>query len=157
VWDIFASHDRLSEKEWSGDVFVFDFSTGSLMEVILGIPFQRLSGDTVRSGKLSYSPHAKVTPLQTHPIPTKIDAVPHMVPAVPEPKIIPAEPSKPRSLLDVNGRVFTLLADLSGLDLDNINNDTELPDIGIDSLMGMKLARDIGKVFQLFPGYRRTE
>jgi acyl carrier protein len=48
--------------------------------------------------------------------------------------------------VDISGRVYPLIADLSGLDLTEIKNDTDLPNIGIDSLMSTEMARDIEKV-----------
>ena len=61
-------------------------------------------------------------------------------PAAPKPK----KQARP----DLKSTVKTLLANVSGLEPDEIKDDTELADIGIDSLMGMELAREVETVFK---------
>lgn len=56
-------------------------------------------------------------------------------------------PSKNRTNTDLWIKLQRVLADISGLELDEIKTSDSLADIGIDSLMGMEMAHDIEKTF----------
>ena len=49
---------------------------------------------------------------------------------------------------DITSTVRALLANVSGLEPEDIKDDTELADVGIDSLMGMELASEVEGVFK---------
>ncbi|KAK5136316.1 hypothetical protein LTR08_003689 [Meristemomyces frigidus] len=151
-FDIYSRYHRDSESEWIGDVFVFDARTGKLAEVVLGLHYQQEQSTPQHVQPPPTAGHRQTEPQQVHllpfaPTPTALraqlpkEAQPH------EPSTttnVAAAESLPNN---ISGRVFDVLADLSGIDATEIRNDTELPDIGIDSLMSMELARDIEKIF----------
>lgn len=49
---------------------------------------------------------------------------------------------------DIVQRLKAILADISGLEVDEIKSNVELADIGVDSLMGMEMAREIETEFK---------
>lgn len=60
--------------------------------------------------------------------------------------------SKPKKVKsagpDIVGKTKALLAEISGMGVEEISNDAQLADIGIDSLMGMELARELEGIFK---------
>ncbi len=149
AWDVFAYHHRPSEKAFLTDIFVFSATTGALMEVILGINYVKIPKVSM-SKLLTRLTAGDMKTSQSMAAPSKSTKV-----KVPETVAPPSQPSKsakaakpkkestqpPRT--DVDSKVKVILAELSGLELDEIKDDSELANIGIDSLMGMELAREI--------------
>ncbi len=154
VWEVFASHHRPSDKEFLSDVFVFDPRDGALLEVILGIHYQKVSKagfGKVLSRLSGAGQGAKAAP----PLPPmKIEASNVEESSLAAPTytsaaiaLVPEKKEQPLSS-GIHGRVRELLCDMSGLDTDQIKDDSDLVDIGIDSLMGMELAREIEVAFK---------
>lgn len=151
-FDIYSRYHRDSESEWIGDVFVFDARTGTLAEVILGLHYQQRQSTPQYVQPPPTEGHSQTKPQQVHMLPSA--STPKALSVQSPTEAQPHEPSTTTTTTtaeslpnDISGRVFDLLADLSGIDAAEIRNDTELPDIGIDSLMSMELARDIEKIF----------
>ncbi|EFR04739.1 phenolpthiocerol synthesis polyketide synthase ppsB [Nannizzia gypsea CBS 118893] len=149
VWNVFALHRRPSDKEFLSDVFIFDSRNGELLEIILGIGYKRVSKRSL--GKMltnltpgNLKPEGKAVPL---PVDTEDNS---------EATCLTPSPVRTTSTgtsgnvppRDVSEDVRNLLANVSGLEAHEIKNDTGLSDIGIDSLMGMELAREIETVFK---------
>ncbi|KAF6825536.1 Iterative polyketide synthase CazM 11 [Colletotrichum musicola] len=144
-WDVFANHQTAADgKGYVTDIFVFDAARGTLLEVILGIDYHRVP-------KLSMSKLLSRMTLgsQQQPAPAAIVA------RQPEPKKPSAsrakgnqtvETSAPRS--NVPERCRRLLGMMCGLDSSDIKDSSTPADLGIDSLMGMELAREIESEFK---------
>ena len=158
VWDVFASHYHDSDKAYVTDIFIFDPSSGALMEVIIGINYARVSKLSMGSilSRLTTEGVQSITPAAAPPVPTKISApllAAATVPPLSTKSSEPAEVPKPRKEkkqtlgLDVPGLVKAVLADLAGLQAANIMADTQLADIGIDSVMSMELAHELDRIF----------
>ncbi|KAL9110680.1 MAG: hypothetical protein Q9227_004857 [Pyrenula ochraceoflavens] len=160
-YDVFATHHRPSDKNFLTDVFVFNHTTGALVEVVLGINYSKvpkasmskiLTRLTARDSKSSSGPSqaAKVEvekPAPTVTIPTEPAKAPE-APKAPKPAKAPKpKPQAPK--VDITGKVKAIMADLSGLELDEIKDDSELADLGIDSLMGMEMAHEIEGAFKI--------
>ena len=150
VFNVFCCHQRPSEKQYISDVFIFDPRNGALLEVILGIHYQRVPKDTMRKVLL------KVTPGPKTPLPAAASAPTNMeIPVIVEPSKA-SKPSKPPSAKlkektsqpDIAPKVRSLVSTLSGLEPEEIRDNSELGDIGIDSLMGMEVAREIEIAFK---------
>lgn len=133
--DIYSTHRRSSDNEWVADVFIFDQRSGTLTDIMLGIHFQQ----------------TREAPKFAQPDPPPVQATKELADAdpvaSPQASQLPAV-IKEESHPDIDERIFDVLADLSGLDVEDIRYDSELPDLGIDSLMSMELARDIEKAFE---------
>lgn len=147
VWDVFACHHRPSDKVFVSDVFVFDPRDGSLLGVILGIHYQRVSKAAL--GKAL----SRLTPMGNKSEPAASAALVAMEEpqaATPSPVLAP-HPHAPNEKLsrspDIADKVRRLLVNISGLEAGEIKDHIELADIGVDSLMGMELAREIETVF----------
>lgn len=150
-FDVYATHHRASDKLWISDVFVFDPTSGQLTEAIMGIRFFRMAKQFMARilQKLtpSLSSHAAGTSAST---PERESFSPERTSArvglVQEARKSTSKDNSP-SGDDVRSRVKSLLADLTGLQPHEVEDSTELVDIGLDSLMGMEMAREIEKKF----------
>jgi len=161
TWDVFATHHRPSDKAYLTDIFIFNGTTGALTEVILGISYVKvakvsmsklLSRLTAGDAKTSQAVAAPSKPAKVHAVeavaaPTAPSPTPKPVKA-PKPTPMPKKEKKKSSRSDVPEKVKAILAELSGLELHEIKDDSELANLGIDSLMGMELAREIEGVFK---------
>lgn len=162
AFNVFATHHRASDKAYLTDIFVFDASNGALMEVIFGISYIKISKVSM-SKLLSYltaadsktnladilppfeeaeaKPLIAISSFEMPPQPTV------QVGAIKAPK--PTNPTKQPAQDDPHPKVKAILAELSGLELDKIKDDSELADLGIDSLMGMEMALEIETAFKI--------
>ena len=151
VWDVFAYHHRESEKAYTTDVFTFDSTTGELMEVMLGIKYAKVAKASMQKILARLSPGVAKPAAASGPSANAVNKVPAApsksvekisVPKTKAPK--KQQPARP----DIKSTVRTLLSNVSGLEPEDIKDDTELAEIGIDSLMGMELAREVEVVFK---------
>lgn len=148
--NVFCCHHRPSEQYYISDVFIFDPRNGALLEVILGIHFRRIPKDTMRKALLKITPGAK------DPLPAVVSAptnkqIPVIVEASKTAKPFESPSTKPMkrtSKPDIAPKVRSLVSTLSGLEPEEIKDNSELGDIGIDSLMGMEVAREIEIAFK---------
>ncbi|KAI1152043.1 putative polyketide synthase [Nemania diffusa] len=150
VWDVLACHHQSSEKMFITDVFVFDSTNGQLVEVMLGINYARVAKASMQKILRRLSPGmststasdvkttAPKAPRETPP------AVAHsLAPASGPMKVKTQKKPKSSTQPDFKSIARNLLANVSGVEPEDIMDDTELADIGIDSLMGMELAREV--------------
>ena len=150
VLNVFCCHQRPSEKRYISDVFIFDPRNGALLEVILGIHYRRMPKDTMRKVLLKSKPGAKT------PLPAAVSAptnkeVPVAVEAFKTSTRSESPSTKPKkktSQQNIAPKVRSLVSTLSGLEPEEIKDNSELGDIGIDSLMGMEVAREIEMSFK---------
>lgn len=153
-WDVLVRHERADEKIWISDIFVFDPSGGGqLVEIILGVNYHRVSKASMARTL------ARLTPGLQNPVDKAEKPVIHepvsntAVPArqvqgqgqnqEKKPKIRSGPPA-----IDVEGKLCAILADISGLEPAEITAEIGLADMGIDSLMGMELGREMEGAFQ---------
>jgi acyl transferase domain-containing protein/SAM-dependent methyltransferase/acyl carrier protein len=132
-FDVYACHHQRSDDEIVSDVFVFDHESGELFEIILGIQYQRIRKDAMRrilsstsKPGSSHRPAINITTTMGTSVAPKSTGV----------------DSSPVSL-NVWPQVQAILSDLCGLEPTDVSQNSQLGDIGIDSLMGMELAREI--------------
>lgn len=159
VWDVFACHHHESNKAYVTDVFIFDATSGALMEVIIGINYARvskLSMSRILSG-LTEGAVQSTTPAAAHFVTTKRSAPLLAAATIPPPPTTSSEPAevpKPRkekintSGLTIPDLIKGLIADLFGLEPANIMADTRLADIRIDSVLGIELAHELEREFR---------
>lgn len=153
---VFATTHRSSDKVLLSDVFVFDAADGSLLEVMLGIAYiqipksamskllRRLSDPRWLASNASApeKPGTTIEPPSVKPEPTAIVAPPNQQVAQPMPKT-------PGAGNETFARVKAIIADLSGLEPHEIKADSELADLGIDSLVGMELINELESAFEI--------
>ncbi|KAL3461921.1 hypothetical protein BJX64DRAFT_288875 [Aspergillus heterothallicus] len=153
TWDVFAYHHVESDKAYLTDIFIFDSETGILAEVILGINYARVAKQAMSKMLARLTPGASQAST-AHAAPSKAVPVnPSAAPSqpkktektkAPKPPKVKKAPAKP----DVAGPIREVLADLAGLEPHEITDSTGLADIGIDSLMGMEMAKELEEKFK---------
>ena len=153
TWDVFANHHRASDEVYMTDIFIFNPSNGKLLEVILGIHYHKVAKASMRKilSRLAGVEVQSIAANPTAPQSARIDAgISSQVAAEPAGQAH----SKPKSsgvssaAQEVKTKTKALLAEISGLEPEAIQPDAQLADIGIDSLMGMELARDLETLFK---------
>ena len=156
-FDVFASQSRPSNKEYVSDLFIFDPRNGALLEVILGVHYQFISRGVMRKVLERVYPGAKAPTSVIPPVaPLSPDSFEPVKSAAfsPDPGQAVSEKSSPKNTsskapsADISSSVKSLVSNLSGVDPEEITNDSGLGDLGIDSLMGMELAREIEVTFK---------
>ena len=163
LWHVLAQHTRKSDKEFTTDVFVFDAATWTMYEAMLGIQYGRVAKEFMSKMlrrlttdesvlKIPKQPPAlpaaptKATNVVAAPIPTSSFYVTDAV------KSSEQKRSSKESILsrrkDITNEVRDLVATLSGIESSEFDLDTEMADLGVDSLMGMEPAREVKIVFK---------
>ncbi|KAL2813938.1 hypothetical protein BDW59DRAFT_167334 [Aspergillus cavernicola] len=154
TWDVYALHQRASDKAFVTDIFIFDPLKGTLVEVILGINYAKvaklsmskiLSRLTVGGTQNTAAPSqpARINAPAPVAAPTQVSKAPK-TPKAPKPK----KASKSSGAGEVTESIRAVLADLSGLEIAEIGDEVELANIGIDSLMGMEMAKELETKFK---------
>ncbi|OTA99693.1 hypothetical protein M426DRAFT_16227 [Hypoxylon sp. CI-4A] len=156
---VFTTSHRSSEKVYLSDAFVFDAADGSLLEVILGIAFVQVPKNAM--GKLlrrqsdarwlassAVIPDKPEAPKQPSFKPTRasqqptIDVPVQVQQPVKAPKVMAAND-------DILERIKSIISDLSGLETHEIKPNSELADLGIDSLGSMELITELESAFNV--------
>lgn len=168
-WHVLARHHRQAEKVYTSDVFVFDATNGMLTEVMIGITFARVGKASMSKMLIRLTTDESVLKIKTSKshatVPIDSDIV--LSPGAPQAAHVPEnvglngttvktetrkggakdKPEKPKRP-DVSNDLRKLVADISGVEPEAIQLDTEMADVGIDSLMGMEVAREVESVFK---------
>ncbi|GFG15645.1 conidial yellow pigment biosynthesis polyketide synthase [Aspergillus udagawae] len=161
-WEVFAVHHQESETKYVSDVFAFDPRDGSLVEAILGLSYQRVPMESIRK---VLSRAAKQTPASASAsasadIPLSVSMTPSSIPPVrestrsvssPYPEPVNEPVKKKVAKLpgeDVWAKTREIICNLSGLEPEEIQNDSDLIELGIDSLMAMELVREVQAAFK---------
>lgn len=147
VWDILAKHHRQTNEAFLSDIFVFDSTNGALMEVILGVNYHRVPRASMRKMLARMTSTLTIKPAlvsteemasSTVPVikngPTPLMTTQRDLPTLHTEKSVPEQ-------------IRHLLAEICGCQAEDIHDDSELADIGIDSLMGMELGRELENLF----------
>ncbi|EED12124.1 polyketide synthase, putative [Talaromyces stipitatus ATCC 10500] len=166
-YHVLAIHHRSSDKAFLTDVFAFDSTTGALIEVILGISYVRIPKASMSKllSRLTVKSNLKEPaemPLLPEPASVNLFDTPKNVSIHPQSDSLPRQSVphlKPLKMKKEKGaqsdkaqltqKLKAILAELSGLEVAEIKDDSELADLGIDSLMGMEMAHEIEKAFTI--------
>lgn len=147
TFDVLALHHRPTDRSYSSDVFIFNSHTSQLFGVILGIQYQRVS--KLGMAKLL----TRLTPGAEDPHPSSIEFVQketsklHNKIQVPICQPLSSVPEQ-SSVSKVKAKILALLCEMIGIEEHKISDQTSLIDLGIDSLMGMEVARELEILFQ---------
>jgi acyl carrier protein len=161
---VFATNHRPSDKLSLTDVFVFDATDGSLVEVILGIAYVKIPKLSMQkmltrltepewllnapSKSATVELSGTVKPLSV-PQDAKLPPVPLQVPVSvpwetkPVVEIKAPVPTNHTQQGNITERVKAVVADLAGVEVAEISDDCDLADLGIDSLAGMEMVHEI--------------
>lgn len=157
---VFATTHRSSEKVLLSDVFVFDATDGSLLEVMLGISYIQIPKSAMSKllrrlsdpRWLASTPAAPATSdtVETSNLkPVHVAQQPTAVVPLPAQPVAKPAPRPAGSGNETFSRVKAIIADLSGLEPHEIKADSELADLGIDSLVGMELINELESAFEI--------
>lgn len=150
-WIVSARHHRNSlNSSFTTDIFVFDTVSQALIEVVLGIKYVKIPKASMRKILLRLTPDlaSSTVPISTMP---KTGPTPKETKlSVPSIAMKP-KPSKSRTMSAAESLtiVKAILAELCGLEDHEIKDDSNLADVGIDSLMGMEMAKEIEGKFKI--------
>ncbi|KAI0964716.1 hypothetical protein F4678DRAFT_468269 [Xylaria arbuscula] len=158
AYHVLASHYRASDKTFLTDMFAYDVNDGSIVGAILGVSFVKVARLTMQKllTRLEPAINAKSSTIGVASpdlsvaleMPVNKSLQPTLPPMTLQlPKLPKSKKSPPKS--DVTEKVREILAELSGLELHEIKPDSMLPDLGIDSLMGMEMAHEIEGAFKI--------
>lgn len=167
---VFATHHRLSDRQSMTDVFVFNMDDGILVEAILGISYMKMpklafekvlirlsespraNPATVAAEQVGHSPANGVIPSNSQPAMLNVPAKPPISTFSDSNSATVGErPQRQTSTesKDLLVKLKTILVDLSGLRMEEIRDDSELADLGIDSLAGMEMVHEIESTFKV--------
>ncbi|KAI3338233.1 BcPKS17, polyketide synthase [Ustulina deusta] len=153
IWEVYACHHQPSEREFLSDIFVFDSRDGSLLEVIIGVHYLKVAklglrravaktADAAAEQLTNGSRDLSEGYLNSTGARASLSAGPTELEEITGPDFS----KNPAG--DEKKRLKEVIANLSGLKSDQISDNSGLADIGIDSLMGMELAREIESAFK---------
>ncbi|WYZ36247.1 hypothetical protein EsH8_XI_000130 [Colletotrichum jinshuiense] len=173
IWHVYARSTRRSDTAYVTDVFVFNAASGQLAEVLLGIQYTKVpkaamrkmllkltkdtsvvvtnkddvpaaSQDAAVAGRLLPQQSGKTSfaRIEGHPSMNKKKQTRKQKPNTPPDMSTPKEPNTARE-------VRRIMATVAGMQVGDIILETQLADVGIDSLMGMELRREIDLVFKV--------
>ncbi|KAL3429448.1 hypothetical protein BDV09DRAFT_200600 [Aspergillus tetrazonus] len=157
VWHVLARHARQGEKAYVTDVFVFDASTGALAEVILGLQYVRVPKAAMSKilarmttdKSFVRSAAAASLPLpdrpQPHDGPITATAPRPAPPKATKTNVTKTEPVS--SARNIAKEVCNVVVNVSGIEASELSLDSEMADLGIDSLMAMEVAREMENTF----------
>ncbi|PYI32372.1 putative polyketide synthase [Aspergillus indologenus CBS 114.80] len=155
-YHVLATHHRPSAKAFLTDVFVFDPTNGSLIEAILGISYVKVPKASISRllSRLTEGDFQVAQASTSEAFQGDSDEEKISPPAVPQVQIQtscspPSTETQAPGKGDIAPKVKAILTELSGLELEEIKDDSNLADLGIDSLMGMELAHEIEAAFQI--------
>ena len=150
-FDVYSSHHHSSEKLWVSDVFIFDPCSGKLIEAILGISYRRISKLTM--ARILGRVIAEESPQGQPDTVEDIQAKAHMSRDL-QIRSSGKDATSTTSQYDVlsegetRTQTMILVSKLTGLQPNELTEKTDLGDIGLDSLLGMELAREIEDTFK---------
>ncbi|KAL4895336.1 hypothetical protein BDV59DRAFT_173720 [Aspergillus ambiguus] len=156
VWHVYARHSQVSAKVYTADAFVFNAANGELVEVILGLQYTRMSVESMKRLLMNLTKDEWALNMNNGSA-TVTDPTPR--PKVPQTAVAssPKKPqekqkdtnkaSSPSLKTNLTVDVKRVLASVVGVEPSTITLQSEAADIGIDSLMGIELLRELNTAF----------
>jgi len=166
VWHIYARHLPQGDKMFMTDLFVFDATTRQLVEVMLGLQYGRVAKASMSKMLARITKDESALRIKASSAAPRDSAPPAALPATTDATAVVAKPkltkkkdstktkSGKAALSPLSGRrditdeVRNLVASVSGIPAEEMELDADMADFGIDSLMGMELAREVEKAFK---------
>lgn len=154
IWHVYARHSQVSAKVYMADAFVFNAANGELVEVILGLQYTRMSIESMKRLLMNLTRDEWALNINTsgakvaNPTPrVSQSAVDSSSKKPQEKQKKPKEASSQSPKSDLTMEVKSVLGSVVGADVDAITLDSQAADIGIDSLMGIELLREVNSAF----------
>ncbi|KID83470.1 Beta-ketoacyl synthase [Metarhizium guizhouense ARSEF 977] len=159
--NVLAVHHYPSEKAILSDIFAFDAKTNDLVEVITGISYVKVSRASMSKVLSRLTPGLLSAAARTEPSSTMSGSIPatNVDNARPENGHAPVsrtqEPgtsskaAKKSASSGIASQLRKIISELSGVEEGEIQADSALADLGIDSLLGMELAHEVDSAFKI--------
>ncbi|KAE8395557.1 hypothetical protein BDV23DRAFT_178609 [Aspergillus alliaceus] len=144
TWDVLAKHERGNDC-YTSDIFVFDPTSGQLVEFFLGMQYARVKKATFAKILSKFAP--EYAPPQLEDTGLKATKSSSAVAGSKDARTKPQK-SRTNSRISLSGRIKAVVADFCALDPNMITEDGNMADAGVDSLMAMELARELEEAFQ---------
>lgn len=163
-WHVYARHLRQetdAASTYTTDVFVFDAANGSLVEVMLGVGYQRVSKASMSKMLAHMTKDESVLRIKKEVAlsAATTDAI-LPTPHTPNSKLSQQRKKKQQTKnkktasstpapgrRDITDQVRNLVSELSGVDAQDMTLESNMADLGIDSLMNMELGRGVERTF----------
>ena len=159
AWDVYTNFTKMGDRTVSNDVYVFDSSNQSLVMIILGAFFNRVSITSL--AKVLSQANSRTSVTKNNPIDTKAPAQVTTVQKETDPvrSLLMTDPGilRPRAeakigaLTSVNATVMSDLRELihrvADVSLGDLTHLSTLEELGIDSLMVTEMASEIAGCF----------
>ncbi|CAI7652979.1 unnamed protein product [Penicillium glandicola] len=160
VWHVYARHSRQGDKAFMTDLFVFDAVTGQLVEIMIGVQYGRVAkasmskmlarmtkDESVLRIKAPVPQIAKSVHIESNPV-VGVSKTTKKKSDTKRPKPSANKAKVPSGWRDITEEVRNLVANVSGIEANELELDGEMADYGIDSLMGMELAKEVETAFK---------
>lgn len=168
IWHVYARSTRQSDTAYTTDVFVFNAANGQLAEILLGIQYTQVPKATMRKMLLKLTKDTSVVVNKNVPAASQDATVAGRLPQQSgkasfagtsgnlskkkqgrkQKRKTPPNMSTPKGP-NTTDEVKRIVATVAGMQVGDISLETQLADVGIDSLMGMELRREIDLVFKV--------
>ncbi|BCS15610.1 hybrid PKS/NRPS enzyme [Aspergillus luchuensis] len=161
-WNVFVACHRTSESGYIADIFVFDGQDGNLVEIMLGVFYARQAMADIVSGQLVAEPsdaETRSSSLSDGPTPPDTpndnftkgisQNCSSSVSENSEPVTTSAPPANAAVDAEIYDKTVELVCNLSGLEPEDIKKDSDLAELGIDSLMAMEVVREVDAAFHV--------
>lgn len=158
AYDVLAYHQDPSGDSLVSDVFVFHSTTGELLEIILGVNFvkvfraslAKILARSTNSVQFPSTSKTKTNPARNHGAETELQqkARGNVQPASPNGPGKQVSHPKPKTSQDgVLAKIRQIISELAGVEQEMITSNSELADLGVDSLLGMEVVSEIEQAF----------
>lgn len=158
-YEVLAFHNgSTTSGAFLTDVFVFRPDTGALVEAILGIHYVKVPKVSINKllnrltgTSATMAAPSRATPIEPIPAASSLQAA-----ALPASNVSVAKGTNNRKAQtapivredDLLAKLKAILSDLSGIDQSDIKIDSNLAELGVDSLMGMELMTELEAKFK---------
>ncbi|OGM44214.1 putative polyketide synthase [Aspergillus bombycis] len=143
TWNILAKHER-GDDCYISDIFVFDPTTEQLVEIFLGMKYTKVKKATFSKIIGRFMPRCAT---QSPDVGKLEVAASHSAVSVPHGVGAKSKNGQERSRTNLAARVKAVVADFCAIDPNEITEDGNMADAGVDSLMAMELAREMEEAF----------
>jgi malonyl CoA-acyl carrier protein transacylase/acyl carrier protein len=155
TYHVFACHQRESDTTYITDVFIFNPGSGRLLEVLSGIHYSRVPKASLSKILMRLTGDRSCLRTKRDTLPEKVlgnsNTETHSIEAIRgDTALKPVSlehrsPSPAHS--DIRKDLKLLIANICGVEASKIEEESEMADLGIDSLMGMELTREVESKF----------
>jgi acyl transferase domain-containing protein/acyl carrier protein/nucleoside-diphosphate-sugar epimerase/SAM-dependent methyltransferase len=158
IFEVYVLHQERSSKEHVSDIFVFDPTSGKLACMILGLHFVKVARPGIQKLLTKLSGGVMLVEAEKKPAPPSDAQKPAPVVVSSREAPVPLAPSledirrsqpkrSERQQQDMSPRVRDVLCKLLGLEPGDIKSNSDLIELGVDSLLAMELAREVEDEF----------